>query len=91
MAAKKTIRKQDKSISTFLNEWAQVIQNLPKSIYVINKVEKKEIDIDEVLRRLHAKFNRMEWYNDSQGQAAKSGYESCMEDLEDIIGSMRVD
>ena len=91
MAAKKTIRKQDKSISTFLNEWAQVIQNLPKSIYVINKVEKKEIDIDEVLRRLHTRSKEIWWYEDSYGQAGKSAYEWCISDLEDIIGSMRVD
>jgi hypothetical protein len=38
MAAKKKIRKQDKSISTFLNEWAEVIQNLPKYTYVNDKI-----------------------------------------------------
>ncbi len=36
--AKKKIRKQDKSISTFFNEWSEVIQNLPKSTYMDNKI-----------------------------------------------------
>ena len=38
MATKKTIRKQDRSISTFINEWSEVIQNLPKFTYMDNKI-----------------------------------------------------
>ena len=52
---------------------------------------KKQIDIDEVLRRLHTRSKEIWWYEDSYGQAGKSAYEWCISDLEDIIGSMRVD
>ena len=38
MTKKKTIRKQDKSISEFFNGWSEVIQNLPKSTYTDDKI-----------------------------------------------------
>jgi hypothetical protein len=76
-----TIEKVDGSIV----EWQR------KNGLIIREVVKKQIDIDEVLRRLHTRSKEIWWYEDSYGQADKSAYEWCISDLEDIIGSMRVD
>ncbi len=76
-----TIEKVDGSIV----EWQR------KNGLIIREVVKKQIDIDEVLRRLHTRSKEIWWYEDSYGQAGKSAYEWCISDLEDIIGSMRVD
>jgi hypothetical protein len=50
MSSKK-IRKQDKSVSTFVSGWSEVIQNLPKSTYIDNKKAIATPTNDEIIKK----------------------------------------